>query len=115
MQVASAGRDFKNLLTKINGLSDTFSAKDIATLKSISNEITALTAEERMLLKDTAQYAKYLDLTEQYKEYCNAILPEGEEAAKGAVSAFAYAAAAIAATVSVAAATAFALRKRIGL
>ena len=115
LQVASAGRDFKNLLTKINGLSDTFSAKDIATLKSISNEITALTAEERMLLKDTAQYAKYLDLTEQYKEYCNAILPEGEEAAKGAVSAFAYAAAAIAATVSVAAAAAFALRKRIGL
>ena len=115
LQVASAGRDFKNLLTKINGLSDTFSAKDIATLRSVSNEITALTAEERMLLKDTAQYAKYLDLTEQYKEYCNAILPEGEEAAKGAVSAFAYAAAAIAATVSVAAAAAFALRKRIGL
>lgn len=114
MQVATAGRDFKNLLAKIGSLPETFSAKDIETLKSIYGEINALTTEERILLTSTQEYEKYQSLTSQYNDYCAVIVQEGDEAAGGAVSAFAYAAAAVA-TVSAAAALAYVLRRRIGL
>lgn len=114
MQVATAGRDFKNLLAKIGALPETFSAKDIATLKSVYGEINALTTEERILLTSTKEYEKYLALTSQYNDYCAEILKEGDEAANGAVSAFAYAAAAAAAVTAVASA-AYVFRKRMGL
>lgn len=114
MQVSTAGREFKNLLSKINALPETFSADMISSLRGIYGEINALKTEDRILLTSTKEYEKYLSLTSQYNDYCAVILTEGDEAAKGAVSAFAYAAAAVA-TVSAVAAAAFVIKKRIGL
>lgn len=115
MQVATAGRDFKNLLAKLEALPEHFSADMLSQLKDINAEITALTGDERRLLTATEEYAKYLNIVEEYNAYCATVTEEGDEAANAAVSAFAYSAAAVAAAATALSAAAFIAKKRLGL
>ena len=115
LQIATAGRNFKNILSKIAALPETFTASQIATLKQINSEISALKAEEQMLLRETAEYAKYLRLVEQYTAYCAQVTAEGDSAANAAVSSLAYGAAEIAAATALLAAVAFVAKKKLGL
>ncbi len=114
LQVATAGRDFKNLLAKLATLSDKFDVTQIELLKEINGEINALTVEERILMRETQEYKNFESIVEQYNEYCAKTEAEGDEAANAAFTAFAFGAAAVA-TVSAVAAAAYALKKRMGL
>ena len=115
LQIASAGRDFKNIVSAISELSDTFTASMIATLKRINGEISTLTMEEQILLRETAEYAKYSSLVRQYNAYCETVTAEGDEAAAAAVGAFAYGAVAVGAAATLLAAAALVVKKRLGL
>lgn len=120
LQIGAAGRDFRNIISRLNSLDDKFEVSEIEILRTISGEINSLSTEERILLTTTDEYKKYTTLLEQYNAYRNGdyatyVVPEGDAAASAAVSAFAYSAAAVAATVSVLGAAAFAVRKRLGL
>ena len=115
LQIAAAGRDFKNLLAKLAALDGTFKISMLAELRIIHGEINSLTTEEQILLRETQEYKKYLSLVAQYDEYCAAATAEGDEAADAAVNAFAYGAAAVAVATSLLGAVAFVAKKRLGL
>ena len=115
LQVASAGRDFKNLLVKLQGLPEEFDVTQLALLREIYGEINSLTTDERILLTNTDEYKNYSSIVEQYNAYCDAISAEGAEAVNAGVSAFAYSAVTVSATLSVLGAVAYAVRKRLGL
>ncbi|MDE7439881.1 MAG: leucine-rich repeat protein, partial [Clostridia bacterium] len=121
LQVGTAGRDFKNILSKLNSLSDNFSVSQIDMLREINGEINTLTSDEKILLAYTDEYKKFSALLEKYNEYVtgneyvNSVIAEGDEAANAAISAFAYSAAAVAATVSLLSVAAYAAKKRLGL
>lgn len=120
LQIGAAGRDFRNIISKLNSLGATFEVSQIEILREVNGLINSLTTEDRILLQTTDEYKKYTALLSQYNEYRNGdytstVIPEGDEAASAAISAFAYSAAAIAATASVLGAAVFAVRKRLGL
>ena len=115
LQIATAGRDFKNLLAKLSALPETFDITKLEELRTIHGEINSLTTEEQILLRETQEYKKYLSLVAQYEEYCKTVTAEGDEAADAAVNAFAYGAAAVAVAASLLGAAAFVTKKRLGL
>ena len=116
LQIAAAGKDFKNIRAKINELPAQFDISRLELMREIYGEINALRTEEQILLRETDEYAKFAALSAGYDEYCKTVKEEGDEARAAAISAFAYsAAAAIAATASVLSAAAFLAKRRLGL
>lgn len=112
MQVATAGREFKNVLSKLGALGETFSASMISALNEIAGDINKLTSEERILIANTSEYAKYLSLTEQYAKYAEEVTKEGKEASDAGFGALAGAAVGIAGTASLLGAAAYVEKRR---
>lgn len=69
LQVSAGGKDFKNLLAKLQSLPAKYKPSLDAALQEISELFTALRSEDQMLIRETKEYANYQKLVQQSENY----------------------------------------------